>query len=150
MSSGTGFLPQATARAIRWPIGGLVTGTRIGWCSLHRIVGTRCTRPISTHEWPRAGRSVVCYGVPVATSISGSPQRQAETLAWEIQNALVRFEPRLANLRVRTVVVSGGASALPMLELSGEIRTAGRLLGEVAGTLLKGDYLTILETEASQ
>lgn len=49
---------------------------------------------------PELQRSVLGYGFPDLTSLSGDPARIQRLLAQRVQSALARFEPRLRDVRV--------------------------------------------------
>lgn len=58
------------------------------------------------------GRSVFCYGLPDISSLGRDANDTNATLLRHVEDSLVLYEPRLANVRVTIVETSGDADAL--------------------------------------
>lgn len=72
---------------------------------LVRLLNTRC--PIPAHRLGGRERSVVDYGVPDFSGLSARSYEDRGRLAETLRQAVVAFEPRLAEVRVRLEPVPG-------------------------------------------
>jgi type VI secretion system protein ImpF len=88
---------------------------------LDELLNTRSSHQVLETQYPEVTRSIVTYGLPDITALSGTTSSKHESIGRLIETIILQHEPRLRNVRA-TMVMPGALDMRVVYHIDAELR----------------------------